>query len=73
MSKKVEFESTVLGGLPVLVRATIYPPEPDTGGFTKQVEIDEICWLSGKPVTDKVNARISKDDIYDLQYAALEY
>lgn len=72
MSERIQFEDRVLGGLPVLVKARIYPAEPDVGIFSEQVEIEEVCWLSGKPLSDKVNARITTDDIEALQLAALE-
>lgn len=48
MARYVEFETTVKGGLPVLVKATIFPPEPDIGIDQWQPEFD-LFWLKGKP------------------------
>ena len=55
----VEFESHVRGGLPIIVKARMYPPEPEIGIFHWQAE-PLICWPSGKPLSD--NVRISPDD-----------
>lgn len=67
-----EFEDTVKGGMPVLVIARIYPAEPDVGIMHEYAEIEDICWPTGKPVTQKVYDSISKDDMERLTEAALE-
>lgn len=72
MSVTREFEATVKGGMPVLVIARIHPAEPDIGIMGEQVDIEDICWLSGKPITQKVWASISEDDMERLAEAALE-
>lgn len=48
MSRHVEFETTIKGGLPVIVKAILHPPEPDVGIFYWQPEY-EMFWLKGKP------------------------
>jgi hypothetical protein len=72
VSRATSFESTVLGGLPVWVEARVHRPEPDVGIFHEQVEIEDICWLSGKTLPPKVQDRIKDDDIERLQYEALD-
>jgi hypothetical protein len=62
MSREIEVGARILGGLPVLVFATIYPAEPDIGIFSEQVEVGEVCWLSGKPLPDKVCKRMKRKD-----------
>lgn len=46
MPRHVEFETTIKGGLPVIVKATLYPPEPDVGIFDWQPEY-ALYWLNG--------------------------
>lgn len=69
----IEFETTVKGGLPVIARVACYPPEPDVGIFTRQCEIDDILWPSGKPITQKVFDSIPASDIEDILERAREY
>lgn len=57
MPRYVEFETTIKGGLPVIVKALLHPPEPDIGIFDWQPEY-ELHWLKGKPCYLK----ISEDD-----------
>ena len=65
MSYQVEFDTTVLGGLLVTARATIYPAEPDVGIFYPYMDGEvELFWGSGKPyrslpvsMYDKLSAR----------------
>lgn len=62
MSKEVEAEAFILGGLPVLVFATAYPAEPDVGIFNDWIEIDDICWMSGKSLPDSMHKRMKRKD-----------
>jgi len=62
MSTEIEFETTVRGGLPVIVTCRLYPAEPDVGISTESVEIDNICWPSGKTITDRVWRSIPQAD-----------
>lgn len=73
MSRCVEFEDTVKGGLPVLVIASVYRAEPDVGIMHEYAEIEDICWPTGKSVTQKVYDSISEDDMERLAEAATEY
>lgn len=74
MARKVEFESTVKGGLPVTVFASIYPPEPDVGIFHNQVEITDIKWIGKKPksVPDCIWDYAMKHDFERLEMEAVE-
>ena len=42
---KVEFETTILGGMPVLVKASIAPREPDVGLMYEYVDEYEIFFV----------------------------
>lgn len=74
MARSVEFESTVKGGLPVSVFASIYPPEPDVGIFYPQVEITDIKWIGkkGKSVPDCIWDHAEKHDFDRLEMEALD-
>ena len=50
MPRHAEFETTIKGGLPVLVKARIHPPETDIGINQWQPE-PELFWLNGKPLS----------------------
>lgn len=67
MSRTISLTARVLGGLPVIVEAAIYPAEPDVGINHDQIEITEICWASGKckPVPDSVFNRIDQAALQD--------
>lgn len=67
MARMVEFQSTVKGGLPCLVWARIFPPEPDIGIFDWQAE-PEIMWLTGKPM----NIDIPQSDMERIMEECLE-
>lgn len=43
---EVEFETTINGGLPVVVAAKIHPAEPDVGILDGQPEF-ELFWIGG--------------------------
>lgn len=77
---KVQFDSRILGGLPVLVHANVYPAEPDVGIFDEQVEIDGIYWMprswksrrtQPRHVPQHMMDRISQHELYELQAEAL--
>lgn len=55
MPRHVEFETTIKGGLPVVVKAVLYPPEPDVGIFDWQPEIDSIEWLKGGQIKFEID------------------
>lgn len=46
MARHVEFETTIKGGLPVLIEAVMHPPEPDVGVNYWQPEF-RLFWLKG--------------------------
>lgn len=70
MRRRVEFETTIKGGLPVLVKAVLHPPEPDVGILGWQPEY-ELFWLKGKPcrleISDEDNERIMYECIDAIQ------
>jgi len=67
MARYAEFETTIKGGLPVLVKARIYPPEYDVGIFSWQPE-PEFFWTSGKPLSIDV----PKSDMERIEDECLE-
>lgn len=72
MSREVEFETTVRGGLPVWVLVRLYPEEPDVGIFHEQAEVEDIQWLSGKTISDQVWASIPQADFDRIAEEARE-
>lgn len=70
MSREVEFETTVKGGLPVIATCRLYPAEPDIGITQEQVEMESICWLSGKEVSRNVYRSIPQSDIDRIEEEA---
>lgn len=68
---QIETEARILGGLPVIVIGRVYPAEPDVG-CGESAEVDDICWLSGKPIPTVMWQRISDSDYRDLCDALLE-
>jgi hypothetical protein len=66
----VEFETRVRGGLPLIAKVKIYPPEPDVGIFHEQAEILELYWLSGKPISRAVWRRIPSADLDRIEEEA---
>lgn len=67
MSRLAEFETTINGGLPVLVKAVIHPPEPDVGIFDWQPEFD-IFWIRG----GRCNINLSDADWRRIENECLE-
>lgn len=79
---RVTFDSTILGGLPVEVTASIIGAEPDVGIMSESADIEMICfhgrrrkrdgkWIKGSPVPPKVFDRAIKEDGDDLIEQAL--
>lgn len=71
----VEFETRILGGLPVIVRAKILPAEPDVGIFSRWVDDFDIFWPRKpyKSIPDKVYNRISSRELDNIREEALEH
>lgn len=47
----MEFETTILGGLPVLVKFSLAPSEPDVGLMNEYVDEYQLCSVkTGKPL-----------------------
>lgn len=67
---EVTFQTTVRGGLPVLVTCRLYPAEPDVG-CGESAEIEDICWLSGKPISNAVWRSIPQADFDRIEDEAL--
>ena len=64
MATKIEFETTILGGMPVLVRASIAPREPDVGIFGEYVDEYELFFIPHRgrkpgPLPDKMLKRMN--------------
>jgi len=61
MAYNYEFETTVLGGLPILVKFNMAPAEPDVGFMNDYVDEYEICSTkTGKPLGDWISRRIDQ-------------
>lgn len=57
----MEFETTILGGLPVLVKFTMCPAEPDVGILSEYVDEYELCSVkTGKPLGDWAQRRLEE-------------
>lgn len=67
-----QFESTIKGGLPVLVEFTIAPPEPDVGIFHDTVEDLTVKWLSGHKIKFDISDR-DMDRLIDEAYDHARY
>jgi hypothetical protein len=65
-----EAQARILGGLPVLVIGRIHPAEPDVG-YGESAEIEDICWLSGKPIPASMWDRLTTKDLKDCEDALL--
>lgn len=63
MTRSVEAQARVLGGLPVIVVGRIHPAEPDVGISNEQPEVEDICWLNGKSIPTHMWERLSSDDL----------
>ena len=64
MSTPIEIETTILGGLPVRVTASIQPSEPDVGIIDPWPEDIQIFWIGKKPreMPQSVYDRISEKE-----------
>lgn len=58
-----DFETTILGGLPVSIGISWYPAEPDVGIFSAQVEIDAIYLMRKRKRDGKVTYRPLPDSM----------
>lgn len=57
----MEFETTILGGLPVLVKFTMCPAEPDVGIMGEYVDEYELCSVkTGKQLGDWAQRRLEE-------------
>lgn len=75
MKNAFEYETTILGGLPVLVKFTIGPAEPDVGIMGQYVDEYQLCSTkTGKDYGDWAYRRLEEtkgED--DLLSACIEY
>ncbi len=70
---KVSFSSTIKGGLPVDVEASIAPAEPDVGIFCDYTDEIILRWPgSTRELSDKVFNAVSTSDWSRLESEALE-
>jgi len=67
----VTFSTTVCGGFPVEVVATVYPAEPDVGLSGSYVEDWELFTLAGCRA-DFIERKLSVEDIAHITELALE-
>ena len=70
MSREVEAEARIRGGLPVMVYGIVYGAEADVG-CDESAEITDICWLSGKLIPDHMWKALSRDDLAACEDALL--
>jgi hypothetical protein len=63
MSRNIEADARVLGGLPVIVVGRVHPAEPDIGIFHEQPEVEDICWSTGKSIPTHMWERLTQDDL----------
>lgn len=73
MSRLLEISASVKGGLPVIALVRTWPAEPDVGIFSTQVEIEDILWTNGKPVTQRVYDSIPASDLEAIKEKAIDY
>lgn len=50
----MQFETTVLGGLPVIVECVVNPAEPDIGIFSRYAEIERISFAQPRRVKGRL-------------------
>ena len=64
MSITYEFKGTTKRGFPVIIRATVYPSEPDVGLMSRYLEDMEVLTTAGK---DAGFLRLTQDDVDELE------
>jgi hypothetical protein len=80
---QIEFDSTILGGLPVVILADIEGPDESVGIFSSSATIEEIRfngrrrqrdrkYIKGSPISRKVWDRISEREFDRLREEALD-
>jgi len=72
MSTPIEIETTILSGLPVIVKASVQPAEPDVGIMCSWPEDVQIFWIGKKlrEVPQSIYDRMiteKKDDLLSEQ------
>lgn len=70
--REIQFETTILGGLPVVVKAAIMSPDPEVGIFRSYLEEYELYWLKGGEVPRSIYDRITPAEFETLQEDALD-
>ncbi len=70
MSRIVEVDVLVLGGLPLLAKTSISPAEPDVGIMGEYVDEVILCWRSGSEVPQSIYDRMKEKD-WELLYEDL--
>ncbi len=68
---KVEIQTTVLGGFPVLAQGNVLPPEPDVGVTNSYVEDVCITSTKGRPIPF-IEAKMKDGDWADIETQILE-
>lgn len=68
----VEFQSTVKDGLPIIVRATINPAEPDVGIMFAYPDDLDVYWPNGMPISASMYDTIPQKDIDRLHEEAVD-
>jgi len=59
MARTIEADITILGGLPVHVKAQRVPAEPEVGIMSEGLEDIQLYWHSGSELSQKIYDRIS--------------
>lgn len=72
MPSRIEIQTTVKRGLPVLASGSYMSAEPDVGIFGDGIEDLAFSWLSGKPLPDKMQESVSEDDRIRVETELLE-
>ena len=62
MAREVEVNIRILGGLPVLAKTLVYPPEPDVGIMGEILEDVRLYWKSGSELSPTLYGRIKEED-----------
>lgn len=70
---QIQFETKIKGGLPVIAVCKTYPAEPDVGVFSRQIELVELLWLSGKPLPASIENNISASDLEQIMEDAMDH
>ncbi len=72
MDNRIEIQTTIKGGLPVLAKGQFARAEPDVGMMHPWIEDLEFFWLSGEPLPKQMDEAISEADLERVSTELLE-